>query len=145
MNEEGYGDKSIFAIAKELFSYCDGFTASLKKDGHANMGGILAFRDKGLFWKNFSDFDAEGNVVTDVGILLKVKQISSYGNDSYGGMSGRDIMALAAGLYECGRVEVPEERVEQCEYLAQGFYKTASRSGPSGRGARRIHQYGRIL
>lgn len=123
VNEEGYGDKSIFAIAKELFSYCDGFTASLKKDGHANMGGILAFRDKGLFWKNFSDFDAEGNVVTDVGILLKVKQISSYGNDSYGGMSGRDIMALASGLYECGRVEYLKERVEQCEYLAQGFYK----------------------
>jgi len=123
VNEEGYGDKSIFAIAKELFSYCDGFTASLKKDGHANMGGILAFRDKGLFWKNFSDFDAEGNVVTDVGILLKVKQISSYGNDSHGGMSGRDIMALAAGLYECGRVEYLKERVEQCEYLAQGFYK----------------------
>ena len=123
VNEEGYGDKSIFAIAKELFSYCDGFTASLKKDGHANMGGILAFRDKGLFWKNFSDFDAEGNGVTDVGILLKVKQISSYGNDSYGGMSGRDIMALAAGLYECGRVEYLKERVEQCEYLAQGFYK----------------------
>ena len=55
VNEAGYEDKSI---AKELFSYCDGFTASLKKDGHANMGGILAFRDKGLFWKNFSDFDA---------------------------------------------------------------------------------------
>ena len=123
VNEAGYEDKSIFAIAKELFSYCDGFTASLKKDGHANMGGILAFRDKGLFWKNFSDFDAEGNVVTDVGILLKVKQISSYGNDSYGGMSGRDIMALAAGLYECGRVEYLKERVDQCEYLAQGFYK----------------------
>ena len=123
VNEVGYEDKSIFAIAKELFSYCDGFTASLKKDGHANMGGILAFRDKGLFWKNFSDFDAEGNVVTDVGILLKVKQISSYGNDSYGGMSGRDIMALAAGLYECGRVEYLKERVDQCEYLAQGFYK----------------------
>ncbi len=123
VNEAGYEDKSIFAIAKELFSYCDGFTASLKKDGHANMGGILAFRDKGLFWKNFSDFDAEGNVVADVGILLKVKQISSYGNDSYGGMSGRDIMALAAGLYECGRVEYLKERVDQCEYLAQGFYK----------------------
>ncbi|MBS6954412.1 MAG: tryptophanase [Enterocloster asparagiformis] len=123
VNEPGYEDKSIFAIAKELFSYCDGFTASLKKDGHANMGGILAFRDKGLFWKNFSDFDAEGRVITDVGILLKVKQISSYGNDSYGGMSGHDIMALAAGLYECGRFEYLKERVEQCEYLAQGFYK----------------------
>lgn len=122
-NEEGYENKSIFEIAKEMFSYCDGFTASLKKDGHANMGGVCAFRDKGYFWRNFSDFDAEGNVINDVGIQLKVKQISSYGNDSYGGMSGRDIMALACGLYECGRFEYLKERVEQCEYLAQGFYK----------------------
>ena len=84
VNEEGYADKSIPEIAKEMFSYCDGFTASLKKDGHANMGGVLAFRDKGLFWKKFSDFNEDGTVKTDVGILLKVKQISSYGNDSYG-------------------------------------------------------------
>ncbi len=46
-NEDGYADKSIFEISKELFSYCDGFTASLKKDGHANMGGVLAFREVG--------------------------------------------------------------------------------------------------
>ena len=122
-NEEGYADKSIFEIAKEMFSYCDGFTASLKKDGHANMGGVCAFRDKGYFWRNFSDFDEDGNVVNDVGIQLKVKQISSYGNDSYGGMSGRDIMALACGLYECGRFSYLKERVDQCEYLAQGFYQ----------------------
>lgn len=121
-HEDGYADKSIFEIAKELFSYCDGFTASLKKDGHANMGGVCAFRDKGCFWRNFSDFDASGKVITDVGILLKVKQICSYGNDSYGGMSGRDIMALACGLYECGRFAYLQERVDQCEYLAQGFY-----------------------
>jgi len=121
--EEGYQDKSIPVIAKELFSYCDGFTASLKKDGHANMGGVLAFRDRGLFWKNFSDFNEDGSVKTDVGILLKVKQISCYGNDSYGGMSGRDIMALAAGLYECCDYDYLASRVEQCEYLAQGFYK----------------------
>ena len=123
VNEEGYADKSIAAIATEMFSYCDGFTASLKKDGHANMGGILAFRDKGLFWKNFSDFNADGTVQNDVGVMLKVKQISSYGNDSYGGMSGRDIMALAAGLYECLEFNYLDERVKQCEYLAQGFYK----------------------
>ncbi len=121
--EEGYRDKSIPVIAKELFSYCDGFTASLKKDGHANMGGILAFRDRGWFWKNFSDFNEDGSVKTDVGILLKVKQISCYGNDSYGGMSGRDIMALAAGLYECCDYDYLDARVSQCEYLAQGFYK----------------------
>lgn len=123
VNEDGYADKSIFEIAKEMFSYCDGFTASLKKDGHANMGGVCAFRDKGYFWRNFSDFDADGNLIKDVGITLKVKQISTLGNDSYGGMSGRDIMALACGLYESGRFEYLQERVGQCEYLAQGFYK----------------------
>lgn len=121
--EDGYSQKSIFEIAKEMFSYCDGFTASLKKDGHSNMGGVCAFRDKGYFWRNFSDFNPDGSVKTDVGILLKVKQISSYGNDSYGAMSGRDIMALTVGLYEAGRYDYLESRVEQCEYLAQGFYK----------------------
>ena len=122
VNEEGYEDKSINEIAKEMFSYCDGFTASLKKDGHANMGGVLAFRDKGLFWKKFSEFNEDGSIKTDVGILLKVKQISCYGNDSYGGMSGRDIMALATGLYEASKFEYLDARTKQCEYLAQGFY-----------------------
>ncbi len=122
-NEEGYADKSIPEIAKEMFSYCDGFSASLKKDGHANMGGVLAFRDRGYFWKKFSDFNEDGSVKTDIGILLKVRQISAYGNDSYGGISGHDIMALACGLYECCRFDYLEERVSQCEYLAQGFYK----------------------
>ena len=123
VNEEGYAEKSIAEIATEMFSYCDGFTMSAKKNGHANMGGMLAFRDKGRFWRKFSDFNADGTVKTDVGVLLKVKQISCYGNDSYGGMSGRDIMALAAGLYEECNFNYQKARVEQCEYLAQGFYK----------------------
>ncbi len=122
-NEAGYGDKSIAEIATEMFSYCDGFTMSAKKNGHANMGGMLAFRDRGCFWRKFSDFNPDGTVKTDVGVLLKVKQISCYGNDSYGGMSGRDIMALAAGLYEECNFNYQKARVEQCEYLAQGFYK----------------------
>ncbi len=123
VNEEGYADKSIAEIATEMFSYCDGFTMSAKKNGHANMGGMLAFRDKGRFWRKFSEFNEDGTVKTDVGVLLKVKQISCYGNDSYGGMSGRDIMALAAGLYEECDFNYQENRVKQCEYLAQGFYK----------------------
>ena len=123
MNEMGYEDKSIAEIATEMFSYCDGFTMSAKKNGHANMGGMLAFRDKGRFWRKFSDFNEDGSVKNDIGVLIKVKQISSYGNDSYGGMSGRDIMALAAGLYEECKFSYQDARVRQCEYLAQGFYK----------------------
>ena len=123
MNEEGYENKSIAEIATEMFSYCDGFCMSAKKDGHANMGGMLAFRDKGRFWRKFSEFNEDGSVKTDVGVLLKVKQISCYVNDSYGGMSGRDIMALSAGLYESCNFNYLDERVKQCEYLAQGFYK----------------------
>ena len=122
MNEEGYEDKSIAEIATEMFSYCDAFTMSAKKDGHANMGGMLAFRDKGLFWKNFSDFDENGNLTFDVGVKIKVKQISCYGNDSYGGMSGRDIMALAAGLRESCNFQYLHDRISQCNYLAEGFY-----------------------
>ena len=123
MNEKGYEDKSIAEIATEMFSYCDGFTMSAKKNGHANMGGMLAFRDKGRFWRKFSDFNEDGSVKNDIGVLIKVKQISCYGNDSYGGMSGRDIMALAAGLYEECKFSYQDDRVRQCEYLAQGFYK----------------------
>ena len=122
MNEDGYEDKDIGYIATEMFSYCDAFCMSAKKDGHANMGGMLAFRDKGLFWKNFSDFDAEGNLTFDVGVRLKVKQISCYGNDSYGGMSGRDMMALAVGLKESCNFNYLDERIAQCNYLAEGFY-----------------------
>ena len=122
MNEDGYADKDIGEIATEMFSYCDAFTMSAKKDGHANMGGMLAFRDKGLFWKNFSDFDENGNLVFDVGVRRKVKQISCYGNDSYGGMSGRDMMALAVGLKESCNVQYLHDRIAQCNYLAEGFY-----------------------
>ena len=44
MNEEGYADKSIAEIATEMFSYCDAFSMSAKKDGHANMGGIDVYK-----------------------------------------------------------------------------------------------------
>ncbi len=123
MNEDGYADKSIAEIAKEMFSYFDAVSASLKKNGHANMGGILCFRDKGYFWKKFSEFNEDGSVKTDIGHLLKVRQISAYGNDSYGAMSGHDIMALVQGLYEEQRFDYQDERVKQVEYVAQGLYE----------------------
>ncbi|MFW9880452.1 MAG: tryptophanase, partial [Candidatus Thorarchaeota archaeon] len=101
--EDEYKKHSIQRIVQEMFSYVDGFTISFKKDGLANMGGGFFFRDKGLFHKKFS-------INQDIGIKLKEKQILTFGNDSYGGMSGRDIMALAAGLYEVVKEPYLNER-----------------------------------
>jgi len=106
--EEGYSGKTISEIVRETFSYADGFTISLKKDGLANMGGALCFRDRGLF---ASKFDGAG-------VRLKEKQIVCYGNDSYGGMSGRDLMAAAVGLYEVTKETFLAGRIGQVRKLA---------------------------
>jgi len=110
--EQGYHNRSIHTIVKEMFSYVDGFTISFKKDGLANIGGGLFFKDKGVFHSKFS---TDG----DIGIKLKEKQILTFGNDSYGGMSGRDIMALAAGLYEVVQETYLDERKNQVREFAR--------------------------
>jgi tryptophanase len=114
--EEGYMNRSIQSIVQEMFSYVDGFTISFKKDGLANMGGGFFFKDKGLFHKKFS-------INEDIGIKLKEKQILTFGNDSYGGMSGRDIMALAAGLYEVVKEPYLNERKTQVREFARKLAK----------------------
>jgi len=110
--EEGYNNYSILKIVQEIFSYVDGFTISFKKDGLANIGGGLFFRDRGIFYKKFSN---NGNI----GTKLKEKQILTFGNDSYGGLSGRDIMALAVGLYEVVKEPYLAERIWQVRDFAR--------------------------
>ena len=110
--EEGYNNFSILQIVQEMFSYVDGFTISFKKDGLANIGGGLFFRDRGIFYKKFSN---NGNI----GTKLKEKQILTFGNDSYGGLSGRDIMALAVGLYEAVKEPYLAERIRQVREFAR--------------------------
>lgn len=73
--EPGYDNTSIAEIVSEMFRYADGFTISLKKDGLSNMGGVLCFRDKGRFATRYPG----------IGLLMKERQILTYGNDSYGG------------------------------------------------------------
>ncbi len=109
--EKGYKEKSIPSIVKEMFSYVDGFTISFKKDGLANMGGALFFKDNVLFHRKFSTYG-------DIGIQLKETQILTFGNDSYGGLSGRDIMALALGLYEVVDENYLRGRIQQVQNFA---------------------------
>jgi tryptophanase len=110
--ESGYQQRSIQSIVQEMFTYVDGFTISFKKDGMANIGGGLFFRDQGVFQKRFSAHE-------DIGIRLKEKQILTFGNDSYGGLSGRDIMSIASGLFEVVSEPYLQNRIGQTHYFAR--------------------------
>lgn len=99
--EEGYADKSPKEITREFFSYGDIFTMSAKKDAIANMGGLIGVRE-------------EGEHVPDVKSLV----ISSEGYVTYGGLSGRDLAALAVGLTEGLTEDYLRYRVGQVQYLA---------------------------
>ena len=97
--EPGYQDKSIKEIVKEMYTYADAMTMSSKKDAIVNMGGFIGFKDEDLF-KQASVF----------GIIYE-------GFITYGGMSGRDMNALAQGLDEGTEFPYLESRVEQVAYL----------------------------
>ncbi|TFH33281.1 MAG: tryptophanase [Bacteroidia bacterium] len=99
--EDGYADSSIRSIAREMFSYADGMTMSSKKDAIVNMGGFIALRDEQIFR------DAS------------VYNIMFEGFITYGGMSGRDMNALAQGLYDGTTFEYLEARVRQVSYLGE--------------------------
>jgi tryptophanase len=99
--EKGYENYSIKEIVKEMFSYADGMTMSSKKDAIVNMGGFIAMRDKELF-ANASVY----NIIYE-------------GFITYGGMSGRDMSALAQGLDEGTEFTYLESRIKQVEYLGQ--------------------------
>jgi len=99
--EKEYMDLPIRKIALEMFNQADGMTMSSKKDAIVNMGGFIALRDKKLF-----------DIASMYNILFE-------GYISYGGMSGRDMNALAQGLYEGTDFDYLESRIKQVAYLGQ--------------------------
>ena len=100
MREEGYRNKSIKEITREMFDLADGMTMSAKKDGIVNMGGFIATRRKDWYE------GAKGFCVQFEGYL------------TYGGMNGRDMNALAIGLDENTEFDNLETRIHQVGYLA---------------------------
>ena len=98
--EEGYADKTIKEIVKEIYSYADGMTMSAKKDGLVNMGGFIATRHQDWYE------GAKGFCIQFEGFL------------TYGGMNGRDMDALAVGLEENTELATIETRIKQVQYLA---------------------------
>ena len=101
-DEEECKNMSIKEIVKKMFSYADMFTMSAKKDTIVNMGGCIGVKDG------------------QSPLILKIKAncISYEGFYTYGGLNGRDLEALAIGLYEGIDEDYLRYRIGQMEYLA---------------------------
>ncbi len=99
--EEGYKGVSFREIAQEMFSLADAAIMSAKKDALVNMGGFLALRNKSL-----SEACTQMLIITE-------------GFATYGGLSGRDMEAIAVGLEEVFEPDYLKYRIVSTQYLGE--------------------------
>jgi tryptophanase len=99
--EKGYEHKSYREIAQEMFALADGCAMSAKKDALVNMGGFLALKNEEL-----------ATACTNLLIITE-------GFATYGGLSGRDMEAMAIGLREVFEEDYLHYRIMSTTYLGE--------------------------
>lgn len=99
--ESGFEHYAYDQIAQMCLGQGDVFVMSAKKDALVNMGGILAMKDESL--------------ARD----CKNQLIISEGFTTYGGLSGRDMEAIAIGLEEVFDPSYLEYRIRSTAYLGK--------------------------
>lgn len=99
--EEGFENRSYKEIAQELFSLTDGAVMSAKKDALVNMGGFLSVRNP------------------ELAMACKNLLIITEGFATYGGLSGRDMEAIAIGLQEVFEPDYLHYRIRSTTFLGE--------------------------
>ena len=99
--EKGYENKTILEICQEMFSYSDGATMSAKKDALVNIGGFLSLNND------------------ELAMHCRNLLIVTEGFPTYGGLSGRDLEAVARGLEEVVDENYLQYRIRSTEYLGE--------------------------
>jgi tryptophanase len=99
--EGAHSGRSIQDITADTFALAEGCTMSAKKDGLANIGGFLAVRDEALARK------------------IKERLVLYEGFETYGGLAGRDLEAVAIGLSEVVDEHYLAHRIEQVAHLGE--------------------------
>ena len=102
--EKGFENYNFKEIEKEMFSLADGCTMSAKKDAIVNMGGFLALNNQHL-----ADECKNLLIITE-------------GFSTYGGLSGRDMEALAVGFQEVFDKDYLHYRIASTTYLGDKLH-----------------------
>ncbi len=102
-NADGWGERTEREIARHFFDLADGVLMSAKKDGLVNIGGFIALRD------------------AELAARLKEQEVVIEGFPTYGGLSGRDLEAMAQGLTEVLDPDYLDYRLATVRYLARGL------------------------
>lgn len=103
--ESGFGSRSVLSIAQEMCRLADLIIFSAKKDGLANIGGLVCLGSHELSEK------------------LKNRLIITEGFATYGGMAGRDLSAIAQGLREVLEESYLSYRVRTIEWTVERLAK----------------------